>query len=86
MKVYQVYQDYQVYQVYQNEKNLSLALRRAISIPGCPQLPSLVRICPRDRFTSRKKNYFAVTLQKILPQNFVISFVEVFSLIFTQPA
>ena len=29
MKVYQVYQDYQVYQVYQNEKNLSLALRRA---------------------------------------------------------
>ena len=30
-RVYQVYQDYQDYQVYQNEKNLSLALRRAIS-------------------------------------------------------
>ena len=55
-------------------------------VPGVPRCASLVRICPRDLFTSRKKNYFAVTLQKILPQNFVISFVEVFSLIFTQPA
>ena len=55
-------------------------------VPGVSRRVSLVRICPRDLFTSRKKNYFAVTLQKNLPQNFVISFVEVFSLIFTQPA
>ena len=25
-------------------------------VPGGPRWPSLVRICPRDRFTSRKKN------------------------------
>ena len=25
-------------------------------VPGCPQLPSSVRICPRDLLASRKKN------------------------------
>ena len=55
-------------------------------VPGVSRCLSLVRICPRDRFRSRKIFFLAVTLQKNLPRHFVISFVEVFSLIFTQPA
>ena len=47
-------------------------------VPGVSRCLSLVRICPRDRFRSRKFFFLAVTLQKILPRHFVISFVEVF--------
>ena len=55
-------------------------------VPGVSRCLSLVRICPRDRFRSRKNFFLAVTLQRNLPRHFVISFIEVFSLIFTQPA
>ena len=55
-------------------------------VPGVSQCLSLVRICPRDLFTSRKKKINCTSYKKKGAIDFVISFVEVFSLIFTQPA
>ena len=37
--------------LFQSEKPLSRG------VPGCPQLPSSVRICPRDRFPTRRKKF-----------------------------
>ena len=55
-------------------------------VPGVPRCASLVRICPRDLFTSRKKKICSAPHTFRGRANFVISFVEFFSLIFTQPA
>ena len=55
-------------------------------VPGVPRCTSLVRICPRDLFTCRKKKICSAPYTFRGRANFVISFVEVFSLIFTQPA
>ena len=55
-------------------------------VPGVPRCASLVRICPRDLFTSRKKKINCTSYKKKGAIDFVISFIEVFSLIFTQPA
>ena len=54
-------------------------------VPGGPRWASLVRICPRDHFTCRKKNY-SVTNYFFYRVDFMISFVEIFALIFTQTA
>ena len=47
---------------------------------------SLVRICPRDPFCWRKKEIYSSSKNEPGTVNFVNSFIEVFSLIFTQPA
>ena len=65
--------------LFQSEK----ALFRGVT--GGPHWASLVRICPPDRFPSRKKKLLG-NQPIFLPRDFVISFVEVFSLIFTQTA
>ena len=55
-------------------------------VPGGSRWVSLVRICPQDHFPCRKKKNYSVTNQFFLPHDFVISFVEIFALIFTQTA
>ena len=55
-------------------------------VPGVPRCASLVRICPRDHFPCRKKKNYLATHSLAGRVNFVISFVEVFSLICTQTA
>ena len=55
-------------------------------VPGVPHCASLVRICPRDHFPCRKKKIYLATHSLAGRVNFVISFVEVFSLICTQTA
>ena len=55
-------------------------------VPGVSQCLSLARICPRDLFTSRKKKINCTSYRKKGAIDFVIFFIEVFSVIFTQPA
>ena len=66
--------------LFQSEKTLFRG------VPGCSQLLSLVRICPRVHFACRRKKIYCTSKKKKGAVKFVISFVEVFSLIFTQPA
>ena len=66
--------------LFQSEKSLFRG------VPGVPRCTSLVRICPQDLFTSRRKKIYSAPHTFRGRINFVISFVEVFSLIFTQPA
>ena len=48
-------------------------------VPGCSQLLSSIRICPRDRFPSRKKNLLYLLKEKRCDRLCDL-FVEVFSL------
>ena len=55
-------------------------------VPGVCRCVSLVRICPWDHFPCRKKKIYLAPHILRCRVNFVISFVEVFSLICTQTA
>ena len=55
-------------------------------VPGAPRCSSLVRICARACFPSRKKKIYSATHTFRGRVNFVISFVEIFALICTQTA